>query len=115
VGGEGIVRGAVLPGASPVGVNKTFEAARVVGLEGEAVVLGFKEITTDSFDSGCMGLLGFVAKAGTLLNSHGEIGANHGLEVAKTANDGAVVPGVGVWGSIRITVEEMAIVSGGVM
>ena len=62
-----------------------------------------------------MGLLRIVAEAGALLNSHGEVRANHGLEIAKAANDGAIVPGVGVALRIGVTVEEVAIVGGRVV
>jgi hypothetical protein len=41
-----------------------------------------------------MGLTGVVAEASALLDSEGEVGADHSLEVAEATDDGAVIPGI---------------------
>ena len=72
----------MLPGAGPVSVNITFEATGRVRFESETMVLGLEEVTADALDGGGVGLLRVIAKTGALLDSHGEVGADHSLEVA---------------------------------
>jgi len=115
VSGERIGGGAMLPGAGPIGVNEAFEAAGGVRFEGEALVLGGEKIATNPLDGGGMRLLRVVAEAGALLDSHGKVGSNHGLEITEAADDGAIIPGVGVGRSVRVTVEEVTVIGRGVV
>ena len=49
------------------------------------------------------------------MNGESEVGANHSLEGAEAADDGAIVPGVGVGGCVGIGVKWVRGVSGRVM
>ena len=86
----------MLPGASPVGVDKTFEAAGKIRFEGETLMLCGKKVAADPLNGRGMGLLRIVAEACTLLDGHGQVWADHGLEVTEAAHDRAIIPGVGV-------------------
>lgn len=58
-----------------------------------------------------MGLTGIVAEAGALLHSEGEVGSDHGLEVAEAADDGAVVPRIGVGWGVGVVIEGLSAIS----
>ena len=79
------------------------------------MMLGGKEVATDAFDGRGMRLLGIVAEASALLYGHGQVRAYHGLKVTEAAHDRAVIPGIGVGRGVRISIEGVTIVGGGVM
>ena len=106
VGGEGVRGGSMLPGASPIGIDKTFKASGEVGFEGETLMLGLQKIAANAFDGGSMSLLRVVAETGTLLDGHGEVWPNHGLEITEAADNGTIVPRVRVGEAVRIAVKE---------